>query len=248
MLRPITDLHASMKVLTSLTYRSTYAIVAKNPASNSRHFNEPHEIPMKLFYATTSPFVRKCLVSAHELGLSERLELVPATPHPVNRDRALVARNPLGKIPTLIMQDGTVLYDSRVICEYLNALGNGHLVPKQGPARWTVLVDQALADGVMDAAILTRYETAARPEHLRWNDWIAGQLDKVTCGLAELERRAGGLVDRIDAGTIAVGCALGYLDFRFSSLAWREKCPETAVWFEQFDKRHSMMATRPPAA
>jgi glutathione S-transferase len=203
---------------------------------------------MKLFYAAPSPFVRKCLVCAHELGLRDRLELLPAAAHPVNRDRALVTRNPLGKIPTLVTEEGAVLYDSRVICEYLNASGDGHLIPRQGPARWTVLVDQALADGLMDAALLARYETALRPENLRWNDWVAGQLDKVTCALAEIERRAAGLVDRVDAGTIAVGCALGYLDFRFASLAWREQCPVAAVWFEQFAQRDSMMATRPAAA
>jgi len=203
---------------------------------------------MKLFYSATSPFVRKCLVSAHELGLRERLELMPAAAHPVNRDRALVAYNPLGKIPTLITDDGTVLYDSRVVCEYLNFQGGGHLFPTQGAARWTSLVDQALADGMMEAAVLMRYETTARPESLRWNDWIAGQLDKVTCGLADLERRANGILERVDAGTIALGCALGYLDFRFASLAWREKCPKTAAWFEPFEKRDSMTATRPPAA
>ncbi len=203
---------------------------------------------MKLFYAAASPFVRKCLVSAHELGLRERLELVPAAPHPVNRDRTLVASNPLGKIPTLITDDGAVLYDSRVICEYLNTLAEGRLIPPHGPARWRVLVDQALADGVMDAAVLVRYESAVRPEKLRWNDWISGQLEKVTCGLAELERRALGLAERVDAGTIAVGCALGYLDFRFAALEWREKCPDLARWFDQFAKRESMETTRPPAA
>jgi glutathione S-transferase len=202
---------------------------------------------MKLYYSATSPFVRKCLVSAHELGLRERLELAPAAPHPVDRDRALVARNPLGKVPTLMTDDGAVLYDSRVICEYFNSIGDGHLIPTDGTTRWSVLVDQALADGILDAAVLTRYEMATRPEHLRWNDWVAGQLDKVTCGLAEFERRAGGWLDRVDVGTIAAACALGYLDFRFASLAWREKCPDTAVWFEQFAKRDSMMATRPPA-
>src|ERR1700727_389130 len=104
---------------------------------------------MKLYYSATSPFVRKCLVSAHELGLRGRIELLPAAPHPVNRDRALVACNPLGKVPTLVTEDGAVLYDSRVICEYLNALGDGHLIPKQPAARWAALVDQALADGLM---------------------------------------------------------------------------------------------------
>jgi glutathione S-transferase len=203
---------------------------------------------MKLFHAATSPFVRKCLVCAHELGLRERLELVPAAAHPVNRDRAVVAHNPLGKIPTLITDSGTVLYDSRVICEYLNSLSDGHLLPDEGPLRWSVLVDQALADGLMDAAVLTRYENAARPETLRWADWTAGQLDKVSCGLAELERRGGPAAGRVDIGTIAIGCALGYLDFRFASFGWREKCPKTAQWFENFAKRESMHATQPPAA
>lgn len=203
---------------------------------------------MKLFYAATSPFVRKCLVCAHELGLRERLEFVPAAPHPVNRDRAVVALNPLGKIPTLITDDGAVLYDSRVICEYLNGLGDGHLVPGAGPLRWAALVDQALADGLMDAAVLTRYENAARPEALRWADWSAGQLDKVSCGLADIEKRGGPAAARVDIGTIATACALGYLDFRYASFGWREKCPKTALWFETFAQRPSMQATRPPAA
>jgi glutathione S-transferase len=200
---------------------------------------------MKLFYAPPSPYVRKCLVAAHELGLRERIELIPAAAHPVNRDRTVVAHNPLGKIPTLITDEGTVLYDSRVICEYLNAAGNGKLIPQPGPARWGVLVEQALADGIMDAAVLARYETVLRPEPLRWNDWIAGQLDKVTSGLAELEKRAAGLGDRVDVGTIAIGCALGYLDFRYASLAWRDKCPKASSWFERFGARASMVATRP---
>jgi len=203
---------------------------------------------MKLFYAAPSPFVRKCLVAAHELGLRERIELVPASPHPVNRSAAIIAHNPLGKIPTLIDDDGTVLYDSRVICEYLNAQGDGHLIPAAGPARWQALVEQSLGDGIMDAAVLARYETAARPESLRWKDWTAGQLDKVSCGLAEIERLAQGFAQRIDVGTIAIGCALGYLDLRYASLAWRDQYSATAVWFAGFGERHSMVATRPPPA
>ena len=159
-----------------------------------------------------------------------------------------LARNPLGQIPTVVTDDGIVLYDSRVICEYLNALGDGRLIPAHGPARWTALVEQSLADGITDAAVLMRYETVARPENLRWSDWTAGQLDKVTCGLAEIERRAAGFATRVDIGTITVGCALGYIDFRYASLAWREKCPDAAAWFERFGARDSMVATRPPAA
>jgi glutathione S-transferase len=201
---------------------------------------------MKLYYSATSPYVRKCLVSALELGLRERIELLPAAPHPVNRDRALIVRNPLGKVPTLLTDDGVALYDSRVICEYLNALGDGHLLPA-GAARWPIYRDEALADGILDAAVLVRYETFVRPESLRWKDWIDGQMDKVTCSLAEIEQRAGTLHERVDIGTIAMGCALGYLDFRFASLGWQATYPKIAAWFQGFAARDSMLTTRPPS-
>ena len=200
---------------------------------------------MKLFYSPPSPYVRKTLVAAHELGLRERIELVPAAAHPINRDRTVVAHNPLGKIPTLLIDDGTPLYDSGVICEYLNELGSGNLVPQRGVARWSVLTEQALADGILDAAVLVRYETVLRPEPLRWNDWITGQMEKVTSSLDQIEQRAARFGDRVDLGTIATACALGYLDFRFASLAWRDKHPNAAKWFERFGARASMVATRP---
>ena len=203
---------------------------------------------MRLYYSATSPFVRKCLVCAQELGLLDRLELLPAAAHPVTRDRALVAVNPLGKVPALVTEEGEVLYDSRVICEYLNSIGDGRLLPTHGSLRWSVLTDQSLADGIMDAAVLTRYETAARPESLRWSEWIAGQLEKVTCGLAAIEPKARSFGEREDLGVIALACALGYLDYRYASLGWREKYPDTAVWFDRFGKRDSMMSTRPPAS
>jgi glutathione S-transferase len=201
---------------------------------------------MKLFYSATSPFVRKCLVSARELDLSDRIELEPAAPHPVNRDPKLSARNPLGKAPTLLTDEGAVLFDSRVICEYLDALGGGRLTPAPGPARWVALTEQALGDGIMDAAVLVRYEDTARPAALRWAGWVDGQLSKVRHGLDEIERRAAGFGDRVDAGTIALGCALGYLDFRFASLEWRAGRPAAAAWFGRFGERESMVATRPP--
>jgi glutathione S-transferase len=203
---------------------------------------------MKIFHAAASPFVRKCLVAAAELGLRERIELVPGAANPINRDPAIVARNPLGKVPTLIADDGTVLHDSRVICEYLNALGDGHLIPRDGAARWRVLTEQSLADGISDAAVLARYESALRPEPLCWNDWLAGQLAKVTSGLDAIEALAPGFGDRVDLGTIAFGCALGYLDYRFAALGWRATRPHAAAWFDRFAARASMAATRPPPA
>jgi len=202
---------------------------------------------MKLYYSPPSPFVRKVRVVAHELGLTDRIELVTANAHPVNRDRALVLVNPLGKVPTLVTDDGAILFDSRVVCEYLNELADGEIVPSDRDARWNALVEQSMGDGIMDAAVLTRYETFARPEPLRWEDWIAGQLDKVACGLADLEARASGFGERVDVGTIACACALGYLDLRFGTLAWRDNHPNVAAWFAWFGGRESMMLTRPPA-
>lgn len=202
---------------------------------------------MKLFYSATSPFVRKCLVAAHELGLRQRVELVPAAPHPVNRDASIVAHNPLGKIPTLLTDDGAALYDSRVICEYLDSIGGGRLFPRDGAARWHALTEQALADGMLDAGVLLRYEVTARPEARRWDGWIAGQTAKLTSGLDAIEARAASLGARVDIGTIGIGCALGYLDLRFADLGWRDSHPATAAWFATFGARASMLETRPPA-
>ena len=110
-----------------------------------------------------------------------------------------------------------------------------------------MFAEQSLADGVLDAAVLVRYESFTRPESLRWPEWIAGQTEKVTSGLAEIERRAAGFAARIDIGMISIGCALGYLDLRMGELEWRETHPAAAAWFEKFGARESMRATRPPA-
>lgn len=201
---------------------------------------------MKLFYSPNSPYARKCLVAAHELGLRERIEILPANAAPTKRDPDLAASNPLSKVPTLIADDGTALYDSPVIAEYLDALGGHKLIPRDGPARWNVLVEQALADGILDAALLARYETALRPENLRWGDWTSGQLEKVTGGLDELDRRAARFGDRVDLGTIACGCALGYIDLRWGALEWRKTRRNAATWFDKFGARESMVKTRPP--
>ncbi len=202
---------------------------------------------MKLFYSAASPYVRKCSVVAHELGLSGRIEHLAAAAHPVNRDQNIVRNNPLGKVPTLLLDDGTALYDSRVICEFLDDLGGGRLFPRGGAARWQALTEQALGDGILDAALLARYEGAMRPENLRWPDWMAGQLDKIHTGVALIDRKAEALGDRVDIGTITMGCVLGYLDLRFAHLNWRQQAPRAAAWFERFNARPSMQATLPKA-
>ena len=184
---------------------------------------------MKLHSNPASPFGRKVKVLAHETGLVERLRVHNVQTTPVGPDSGLVADNPLGKIPCLVLEGGTVLYDSRVICEYLDSLHEGaRMFPTEGARRWTALRLQALADGIMDAALLVRYETTARPEAQRWPAWIDDQLDKVTRALDRLEVEASGLGERVDIGTIAVGCALGYLDFRYAAMDWRKSRPATA--------------------
>lgn len=198
---------------------------------------------MKILFSPTSPYVRKCLVTAHELGLDSRLTLLPSNAHPVQRDRSIIVDNPLGKVPTFFTDDGQVLYDSSVICEYLNHLAGGSLIPAPGPARWETLTLQSLGDGILDAALLARYEDFARPEPLRWPEWRAGQLDKAETSMAHLEARPALLAGRVDLGAIAVGCALGYLDLRFADLGWRGRYPQVARWFEEFGARPSMRAS-----
>ncbi len=200
---------------------------------------------MKLFYAKTSPFVRKVLVVAHELGLFERLDLLPAAAHPINRDATIREQNPLAQVPTLILDDGTMLADSRVICEYLDHLGQGGFFPAPGPARWAALAAQSTGDGLLDAALLCVYETRVRQESERSPAWVAGQREKIADALAQIEAAAPGLGERVDIATVTYGCALGYLDLRLPDLGWRGRAPAAAAWYARFGERPSMQATRP---
>lgn len=195
---------------------------------------------MKIYFSPFSPYVRKCLVAGHELGLNDRIELLPSNANPVQRDQEIIAKNPLGKVPTFFADDGQVLYDSRVICEFLNDLAGGTLFPRAGKARWETLTLQSLGDGMLDACLLARYEDVARPEALRWTAWRAAQLDKVETSLAHLEANPQQLEERVDIGSLTVGCALWYLDLRFAELDWRSRYPKVARWFAAFSQRPSM--------
>lgn len=195
---------------------------------------------MKILFSPFSPFVRKCLVTGMVLNLNEQITLLPCSAHPINRDKDIIVSNPLGKVPTFFTDDGLVLYDSRVICEYLNELAHGSLIPPTGRARWETLTLQSLADGMLDAAVLARYEDAARPEAFRWSDWKAAQLDKVETSLAALNAQPQMLVDRVDIGSIAVGCALWYLDLRFADWGWRARHPHVAAWYAEYSQRKEM--------
>lgn len=195
---------------------------------------------MKILFSPFSPYVRKCLVTAHELGLNEQIELLTSNAHPVQRDQQIIAKNPLGKVPTFFTDDGQVLYDSRVICEYLDDLAGGKLFPRTGKDRWQTLTLQSLGDGMLDACLLARYEDVARPEALRWAEWRAAQLDKVHTSLAYLETHPAQLAERVDIGSLTIGCALWYLDLRFSGLDWRSLYPKVTQWFAVFGQRASM--------
>lgn len=184
------------------------------------------------------------MVVAHTHGLAERIEPLPAKAHPVDRDPSIVSKHALGQVPTLILDDGQVLADSRVICEYLDHLGGATLFPG-GTERWRALTAQSLADGLLDAALLCRYERTARPAERQWDGWEAGQMDKIAGALAVMEGEAPGLGERLDIGTITYGCALGYLDLRFAHLDWRAANPGLKAWFAAFDERPAMKATRP---
>jgi len=200
---------------------------------------------MKLFYSPASPYVRKVLITAHETGQSDDLDLVACAANPVNRDQSVVALNPLGKIPALALDDGTVLYDSRVICQYLDSRHSGDkLYPSAGSARWSVLQREALADGLLDAALLARYETMLRPREFQWTDWINGQTEKINSSLDQMEQDVR-QNQALDAGQISTACALGYLDFRFPLLDWRSAHPALEAWFNTMSARESMVTTVP---
>lgn len=199
---------------------------------------------MKLHYNPASPYVRKVRVLAIETGVMDGIELSKVSLTPTGPDADVCSDNPIGKIPTLARDDGSALYDSRVICEYLDSRhGATRMFPETGEARWTALRRQALADGILDAAVITRYETFLRPEALRWQGWVDGQMAKIRRSLDGLESET--LGEAPDIGTISVACALGYLDFRYPDLGWRDSRPRLAAWFEKFSGRPSMSETRP---
>lgn len=204
---------------------------------------------MELYWSPTSPYVRKVLVLAHETGLFDRLALVSGAGTPMDPNAGTRAYNPLGKVPCLVPANGPAIFDSRVICAYLDSLHEGRrMVPENGEARWRVLTLEALGDGILDAAILAVYENRLRPEDMRYGPWIEAQLAKVDGALDALESRwLAHLAGPLDMGQIAVGTALGYVDFRFADRNWRATRPGLAGWFEGFAARDSMQSTVPPA-
>ncbi|MFT4783689.1 MAG: glutathione S-transferase [Paracoccaceae bacterium] len=199
---------------------------------------------MQLFSANASPFARKVRVVLYETGQVADVELLSAEGSPMNSSRMPVAHNPLGKLPTLVRPDGPAIYDSRVICQFLNARAKADLYPQSHI--WETLTLEATGDGVMEAALLMVYEGRSRPENMQYAPWVEGQWGKVTSTLDAVNARwMSHLAGPVDAASIAMGCALGYLDFRLGVRDWRQGRDGLAAWYEGFSARESMQATVP---
>ncbi|MBV0913622.1 glutathione S-transferase family protein [Anianabacter salinae] len=193
-----------------------------------------------------SPYCRKVRVLLHESGQTDDVEIAYAVGHPLAPEQMPTSQNPLGKIPTLERGEGPAIYDSRVICRYLDARAKAGLYPET--RLWEVLTLEATADGIMDAAILMVYESRSRPEDKRFDGWVEAQWVKVDRSLHAIEAKwMVNLAGPLDMGQVAVGCALGYLDFRHAARDWRKDHPALADWFAGFAERPSMQATAPSA-
>jgi len=198
---------------------------------------------MKLRYSPTSPYARKVVVVAKETGLDGKIEVIETKLGP---DSDIHQQNPLGKVPTMVLDDGTAIFDSPVICEYIDSIGPAApLFPPAGPARWTAIRQAALADGIMDASQPRRRELL-RPADKQSPDALKKQAGVMARVLDTLEKRVAELDGPVTIGQVTVGCALGYLDLRFADDQWRNGRPKLAAWYEAFAKRPSMVASAPP--
>lgn len=198
---------------------------------------------MKLHWSPKSPYVRKVMVVVHELQLTPRLELIRSVAAMLKPNDRLMQDNPLSKIPTLVLPDGFTLFDSAVICEYLNELGGGALFPPTGMDKWQAQRWHAFGDGLLDALILWRNE---REREQPLPALIAAFERKALASLKQLDDEAQALAELpFSIGHVAVACALGYMDYRFDALGWRALAPRLADWHGELMQRPSMRATEP---
>ena len=198
---------------------------------------------MKLYYNNTSPYARKVRIVLYEKGLLEKanLELINPREAPENF-RSL---NPLGMIPTLITDDGISLYDSPVICEYLDdSFPEPQLIPKSGADRWTVLKGEALCDGMLDCAFSIVMELRRQPEQ-QSPEWLERWTSTIFYSLNDIENKLSDFQGALTLAQINLGVTLGYISFRLNHLQWRDKHPELTKWFSEFSKRPSMSMTHP---
>lgn len=198
---------------------------------------------MKLRTSSTTPFGRKVMLVVHELKLLDKIEII--APIRDNWVQGIAPENPLGKVPILTTADGMVLYDSIVICEYLNDMAQGKLFPSSGPSKYRALRLHALADGLLDAAVLQRVETHMRPANLQWADFLTQQRNKVQNGLKAAENEMKHFSKEPTIGEFSLAAALGYIDFRFPTDNWHKDYPKLDAWYKEFSKRPSMVATVP---
>lgn len=197
---------------------------------------------MKLFYQTHSPYARKVLVLAHELGLASQLEVIHHETSPTTRNPAIYQANPLGKVPVLMLPDGMALFDSMVICDYLDTLQDGRaFIPAEGPERYQALRLQALAQGICDVGIKLRWEVERRPQALRYPAYAEGQAYKLEETWRFLEQQID-LDGPVTLGHVALATALDWIAFR--GLSDFSSQPHLTRWYQRFCERPSMQATR----
>lgn len=200
---------------------------------------------MQLAFSPTSPYVRKVMVVLHETGQLGDVELVRPVLNPFDYDASLVAKNPMAKVPTLTLDDGQPIFDSRVICAFLNEQAAANLYGS-GDQQWQIRALEATADGILDAGFNMACEVRFRPEEIRSAEWMDSQWTRIMNGCAALNARwMDHLSGPMDIGHIAVGCALGYLDLRHNERGWRTGNDALAHWYEAFSATPSMQATRP---
>lgn len=201
---------------------------------------------MKLVYTPASPFARKARILVHEMQLADKIECVNyGLVSPVTNNETVFSLNPLGFIPVLILDDGQTLYDSPVICEYLDLIGKGEFFPQDQEKRFLALKLQALADGLLDTAVSLRYEVTIRTREMQSPEWIESQTARMKRVLHEFDSLLPTFTQRPTIGEITIACALGYLDFRFAELEWRDDHPALSGWFEAFRNRESLRQTEP---
>jgi len=197
---------------------------------------------MKLLYQTHSPYARKTLVFAHEAGLADRIEVVHHETSPTNRNEEVFAENPLGKVPVLLRPSLSPIFESDVICAYLDTLHRGSaLIPADGEARWGALQVQAVAQGLSDSGIAVRWETVRRPEELRYTPLRDGYVEKLLASYDWLERELN-VSGAVHVGHIALATCLSWLEFR-DLPSFRPGRPRLTAWFDEFEARASMRAT-----
>ncbi len=202
---------------------------------------------MKLYHSTTSPYVRKVMVLLHETDQLNDVELETVAGTPIAPADQLLGKTPLTKVPALERPDGPTLFDSRVICAFLDDRAQSGFY-SSGAGRWDILTLEALAGGILDAALLMTYEARLRPEDKQWLDWADSQWVKIDRACSVLDQRwMANLSGPLDMGQVAVGCALGYLDLRHDAREWRRGNDALAAWYAEFSARPSMIATQPPS-